>query len=120
MSSDAAARAAPLTAAGQVVARETDGLELHREDLGAFRATLADGEDLAALRPTDEGLVAEWRDVREVVPWDAVTGLSLTYAEAGHAQVPAVRVLLASGPSLDFADGLAPGAAALPASIAPG
>jgi Zn-dependent protease len=103
-----------------VAAREPGAVAVGREDLGAFRAVLPDGDDVAALRPTNDGLVIERRDVRETVPWDAVAGLTLTYAEAGHARIPATRVLLAGGAPLDVADGLAPGAVALPPSLDPG
>src|SRR5262245_40301416 len=120
MSSDAVARAAPLTAAGRVVAREEGGQAVRREDLGAFRASLPGDPDLVALRPAAEGLVVERSAVREVVPWDAIAGVTLTYADAAPARVPAARVHFASGPPLDFADGLAPGAGGLPSSLEEG
>lgn len=117
MSSDAGARAAPLTAAGRIETRNPRGGKLGRDDLGAFRALRGEEQDLVALRPLAEGLVLEHGDVREVVPWDVVAGVTLTYAEAGHARVPAARIRFASGPSLDVADAFAPGAASLPASL---
>lgn len=109
-----------LTAAGRLEPQADGGFTIHREDLGAFRATLPDGPDLLALRPSAEGLTVERREVREVVPWAAIEGMTLTYADAGLARVPAVRVLMTSGPPLDLADGLAPGADGLPASLEDG
>jgi Zn-dependent protease len=120
MSSEPPAPAAPLTAAGRVEAQHPGGLTIRREDLGTFRATLPEGPDLLALRPGPLGLAVDRRELREIVPWEAIDGLTLTYAEAGLARVPAVRVIFASGPSLDLADGLAPGADGLPASLEPG
>ena len=109
-----------LTAAGRLERQAEGGYTIHREDLGAFRATLPEGPDLLALRPSAEGLTVDRREVREVVPWAAIEGLTLTYADAGLARVPAVRVLMTSGPPLDLADGLAPGADGLPASLEEG
>lgn len=120
MSDDESARGAPYTAVGRSETSGGAGLELRRDDLGAFPATDPVSGDLVVLRPAAEGLRIERRDGCETVAWADVAGLTLTRAEAGRATVPAARVRFARGPSLDFADALAPGADDLPASLEPG
>lgn len=120
MSDDAGPPAGPYTAIGRIEPNAGGGLDLRRDDLGAFPATDPVSGDLVVLRPTADGLLIERRDGREIVAWGDVAGLTLIRAEAGRTTVPAARVRFATGPSLDFADALAPGADDLPASLAPG
>jgi Zn-dependent protease len=99
---------------------EPPGLTLRRDDFGAFRALESGSNDLVVLRPQRKGLRVERRDGRELIPWDAIVGVTLTATAAGRAQVPTVSVEFASGAPLDFADALAPGADALPLTLGSG
>jgi Zn-dependent protease len=120
MSSDAGRPVAPFTAVGRVEPHPPPGFALRRDDFGAFRAVEPGTNDLIALRPATDGLLLDRREGRELVPWSAIVGLTLTFVDAGRAKVPAVRVQLMAGPSLDYADALAPGADDLPLTLGPG
>jgi len=112
--------AARFTAVGRVEPQGPAGLVVRKDDFGAFRALEPGTNDLVVLRPSADGLVIERRESREVVRWSDVVGVALTFTDAGRARVPTVRVEFAAGPSLDYADALAPGADALPLTLGPG
>src|SRR5207253_1090614 len=120
MSSDPARAALALTAVSRVEPHPAPGFTLRRDDFGAFRALEPGTNDLVVLRPGAQGLLLERREGRELVPWAAVSGLTLTFTDAGRARVPTVSVLLAAGPPLSYADALAPGADELPLTLGPG
>lgn len=106
------ARPEPPPPAGLVIRR--------RGDWGAFRAAEPGTDDVFLLRPTGAGLRIERPAGFETVPWDDVAGVALTQVRLGPVSVPVARVLFASGPSLDLADVLAPGADELPMSLEAG
>jgi Zn-dependent protease len=120
MTSDAGAPAPQFTAVGRAEPHPPEGFSLRRDDFGAFRALEPGTNDLVVLRPTTDGLRIERREARELVPWSAVVGLALTFTDAGRAKVPTVRVQFSAGPSLDYADALAPGSDDLPLTLGPG
>lgn len=120
MSSGTGPSAFPLTSVGRVEMKATPGFTLRADDHGAFRALEPGTDAIVVLRPEADGLVLERREGRELVPWTAIHGLTLTFTPAGRARVPTVRVLLAAGPPIDFAHALAPGADGLPPNLGPG
>src|SRR5688572_6375983 len=120
MTSDAGPPAQPFTAVGRVEPQPADGFVLRRDDYGAFRAHEPGTNDLVVLRPRAVGLSLERREARELVPWTAVTGLALSFTDAGRARVRTVRVQFEAGPSLDYADALAAGSDDLPLTLGPG
>jgi len=120
MTSDAGPPAQPFTAVGRVQPSPPDGFVLRRDDYGAFRAVEPGTNDLVVLRPTADGLSIERREARELVPWTAVSRVALTFTDAGRAKVRTVRVQFEAGPSLDYADALAPGSDDLPMTLGPG
>jgi Zn-dependent protease len=120
VTSESAPSPQAFTAVGRVEPQRPEGQVLRRDDFGAFRALEPGTSDLVVLRPTVEGLWIERSSSRELVPWSTVEGIALTFTEAGRAKVRTVRVQFASGPSLDYADALAPGADGLPLTLGPG
>jgi Zn-dependent protease len=120
MTADAGAPSPLFPAVGRTEPHPPEGFALRRDDFGAFRALEPGTNDLVVLRPTTDGLRIERREARELVPWSAVVGLALTFTDAGRAKVPTVRVQFSAGPSLDYADALAPGSDDLPLTLGPG
>ena len=120
MTSDAGRGFAPMTAVGRVEPHPPPGFLLRRDDYGAFRAVESGTSDLVVFRCTRDGLRLERREGRELIAWSDVRGLTLTFTDAGRAQIPTVRVLLSAGPPLDYADALAPGADELPLTLGAG
>jgi Zn-dependent protease len=111
---------APTTAVGRVLPHSPQGFTVRRDDFGAFRALEPGTNELVVLRPETEGLLLERVAGRELIPWSAIEGITLTSTEAGRARIPTARVLLASGPPLDYADALSPGGDGLPLTLGPG
>lgn len=97
-----------------------DGYRIDRDDYGAFRAVEPGGANVVLLRPTSTGLQVERELLFELVPWAAVTGITLSRTRAGRANVPTATVHLEHGPPLVVANALTPGADQLPFSTEPG
>jgi Zn-dependent protease len=120
MSAEAGRPVEPFTAVGRVEPHSPPGFALRRDDFGAFRAVEPGTNELCVLRPSADALVIERREGREIVAWSEIEAVTLVFAEAGRAKVPAVRVQFRTGPSLDYADALAPGADDLPLTLGAG
>ena len=120
MSPDAGGAAAALPVPRDDASPPRPAFPPAREDFAAFRALEPGTSDLVVLRPGARGLVLERREGVELVPWEDVRGLLLSRTEAGRATVATVRVERSSGPSIDLADALAPGADGLPLTLGPG